>query len=79
MNATVLPQSVNGGAAKLQYLTLYPNGQVRPLASTLNSTDGSVVSNMAIVPAGQSGVCRFVRNGPNAPDYGHLRILCSVK
>jgi hypothetical protein len=55
MNATVLPQSVNGGAAKLQYLTLYPNGQVRPLASTLNSTDGSVVSNMAIIPAGQLG------------------------
>jgi hypothetical protein len=43
-NATVVPQ---GG---LGYLTLWPDGQPRPLAATLNATDGMITSNMAIVP-----------------------------
>jgi uncharacterized repeat protein (TIGR03803 family) len=43
-NATVVP---NGG---LNYLTLWPDGQMQPLASTLNATDGAITSNMAIVP-----------------------------
>jgi len=37
----------NGG---LNYLTLWPDGQMQPLASTLNATDGAITSNMAIVP-----------------------------
>jgi YVTN family beta-propeller protein len=44
LNATVVPQ---GG---LGYLTLWPDGQSRPLASTLNAFDGAITSNMAIVP-----------------------------
>jgi len=44
-NATVVP--TNG---PLGYLTLWPDGQQRPNASTLNAYDGLVTSNMAIVP-----------------------------
>ena len=43
VNATAVPK---GG---LGYLTLWPDGQSQPLASTLNS-DGTVTANLAIVP-----------------------------
>jgi len=43
-NAAVVPQ---GG---LGYLTLWPDIQQQPLASTLNALDGMITSNMAIVP-----------------------------
>jgi hypothetical protein len=49
LNATVVPK---GG---LQYLTLWPAGRSQPLVSTLNSFDGSIVANAAIVPAGDGG------------------------
>ena len=49
LNATVVPHGV------LQYLTLWPSGQSQPLVSTLNSFDGSIVANAAIVPAGNAG------------------------
>lgn len=49
LNATVVP---HGG---LQYLTLWPTGESQPLVSTLNSFDGSIVANAAIVPAGNAG------------------------
>jgi uncharacterized repeat protein (TIGR03803 family) len=44
-NATVVPV---GG---LGYLTLWPDGQLKPLVSTLNALDGSITNNMAIVPS----------------------------
>jgi hypothetical protein len=44
LNATVIP------TVDLGYLTLWPNGQMQPLASTLNSYDGAVTSNMAVTP-----------------------------
>jgi hypothetical protein len=43
-NATVVPQGA------LSYLTLWPDGTGQPLVSTLNAQDGSISSNMAIVP-----------------------------
>jgi hypothetical protein len=43
-NAAVVPSGALG------YLTLWPDGQPRPLASTLNALDGAITSNMAIVP-----------------------------
>jgi hypothetical protein len=47
----------------LGFLTAFPTGQDRPLASTLNSWDGQVVPNAAIIPAGSSGaVSVFVAN-----------------
>jgi hypothetical protein len=45
LNATVVPQGPLG------YLTLWPDGVPRPLASTLNAMDGMITSNMAIVPS----------------------------
>ena len=44
MNATVVPPGPLG------FLTLWPNGQSRPLASTLSALDGQITSNMAVVP-----------------------------
>jgi hypothetical protein len=49
LNVAVVP------GTPLGYLTLYPAGQGRPLASTLNSLDGRIKSNAAIVPAGAAG------------------------
>jgi hypothetical protein len=43
-NATVAPPGPLG------YLTLWPDGQLRPQVSTLNAGDGYVTSNMALVP-----------------------------
>ena len=43
-NAAVVPPGPLG------FLTLWPDGQPRPLASTLNAADGAITSNMAIVP-----------------------------
>ncbi len=48
-NATVVPSGLLG------YLTLWPDGTGQPVVSTLNSYDGAVSSNMAIVPAGTGG------------------------
>jgi hypothetical protein len=50
LNATVLP-----GAGILGFLTLWGTGQAQPVVSTLNSFDGTVVANAAIVPAGTAG------------------------
>jgi hypothetical protein len=44
-NASVVLQGALG------YLTLWPDGTTQPLVSTLNALDGSISSNMAIVPS----------------------------
>ena len=49
LNTTVVP------AGPLGYLTLWPAGQIRPAVSTLNSLEGRIKANAAIVPAGTSG------------------------
>jgi hypothetical protein len=49
MNVAVVPHGTLG------YLTLWPSGQSQPLVATLNSLDGRVKSNAAIVPAGSNG------------------------
>ena len=46
LNVTVVPRG------RLGYLTVWPTGQNRPVVSTLNSVDGRVKANAAIVPAG---------------------------
>ena len=43
-NATVVPSPILG------YLTLWAFGKPQPVVSTLNAPDGSITSNMAIVP-----------------------------
>jgi hypothetical protein len=49
-NVTVAP--TNG---ILGYLTIWPTGQAMPVVSTLNSFDGRIKANAAIVPAGTNG------------------------
>jgi uncharacterized repeat protein (TIGR03803 family) len=49
LNVTVVPQGPLG------YLTIWPTGEGQPVVSTLNSVDGRVKANAAIVPAGTSG------------------------
>lgn len=55
LNVTAVP------SGPLGYLTIWPAGTPRPLVSTLNSLDGRVKGNAAIVPAGLGGeVSAFV-------------------
>ena len=49
LNVTVVPAKVLG------YLTVWPTGQAQPFVSTLNSPDGAVLANAAVVPAGTGG------------------------
>ncbi len=50
MNATVVPDPT------LNYLTLWPDGEGRPMVSTLNAIDGTITSNMAIVGTGNGSI-----------------------
>jgi hypothetical protein len=52
-NATVVP------VGPLGFLTLWPDGQSQPLASTLNASDGAITSNMAIVPTSNGSIDAF--------------------
>jgi hypothetical protein len=52
-NATVVPDGMLG------YLTLWPEGSVQPLVSTLNAYAGDVTSNMAIVPTNNTEISAF--------------------
>jgi YVTN family beta-propeller protein len=49
LNVTVVPITTLG------YLTIWPTGEDQPVVSTMNSTDGRVKANAAIVPAGYQG------------------------
>lgn len=49
LNLTLVPQGTLG------YLTAYPTGQATPFVSTMNSWNGAVLANAAIVPAGTNG------------------------
>ncbi|HLI62620.1 MAG TPA: choice-of-anchor D domain-containing protein [Terriglobales bacterium] len=55
-NATVVPP------APLGFLTLWPDGQSQPHVSTLNSYDGAITSNMAIVATNDGWIDAFARN-----------------
>ena len=59
MSVTVVPQ---GTPPYLGYLTLWPQGQTRPVVSTLNALDGAITSNMAIVPATNGSISAFASN-----------------
>lgn len=49
INVTVVPHGILG------YLTAWPSGEDRPMISTMNSVDGRIKANAAIVPAGTNG------------------------
>ncbi len=57
LNVTVVPPGPLG------YLTIWPTGERQPVVSTMNSLDGRIKANAAIVPAGASGaVSVYVSN-----------------
>lgn len=56
LNATVVP------VGPLGYLSLWEAGMPQPYVSTLNSYDGSVISNMAIVPASSGLIEAYTSN-----------------
>jgi len=58
LNVTVVPEGM------LSYLTAWPTGSPQPLVSTLNSFDGAVVANAAIVPAGADGAISIYTTNP---------------
>ncbi|MGA2369802.1 MAG: choice-of-anchor tandem repeat GloVer-containing protein, partial [Candidatus Korobacteraceae bacterium] len=49
LNVTVVPITTLG------YLTIWPTGEAQPGVSTMNSPDGRIKANAAIVPAGTNG------------------------
>ncbi len=53
-NVTVLP-----AAGGLDYLTVWPQGELQPLVSTLNDDTGTIVANAAVVPAGSNNKTAF--------------------
>jgi len=59
LNATVVP------VGSLGYLSLWPDGSQQPLVSTLNAYDGSVGSNMAIVPNSNGSIDAFASDLTN--------------
>jgi hypothetical protein len=54
-NVTVVPP-LDG---VLGYLTVWPTGESQPFVSTLNSLEGNILANAAIVPAGSGGAVSF--------------------
>ncbi len=62
INVTSVPHGPLG------YLTVWPTGQPQPLVSLLNSLDGRVKANAAIVSAGTSGAISVYSAGPAPSD-----------
>jgi hypothetical protein len=44
------------------YVTVYPDGQARPVASNLNFTAGQTIPNLVVVPVGADGEVDFYNN-----------------
>ena len=69
MNVSVVPNGYLG------YLTVWPAGQTQPLVSTLNSLDGRIKANAAIVPAGDQRTDQRVRHQHHQCDPRRQRLL----
>jgi YVTN family beta-propeller protein len=62
LNITLVPIQ----NAPVGYLTIWPTGEDQPLVSTMNSLDGRIKANAAIVPAGYHGATSvYVTNTTN--------------
>ena len=73
MNVTVIPHGPLG------YLTVWAAGATQPLVSTLNSEDGSVKANAALVagtPYSSCSTCFQPEAGPNF-NYGSIDVYAS--
>jgi uncharacterized repeat protein (TIGR01451 family) len=53
LNATIIPESPHG------YLTMWAEGQSKPLAANVTVSDGTNTGNMALVPAGSGWLCAY--------------------
>jgi hypothetical protein len=58
LNMTAVPDGPLG------FLSTWPTGQAYPGVSTLNSSDGNIIANAAIVPAGNGGAITVVAGNP---------------
>ncbi len=56
LNVTAIPHGTLG------YLTIWPTGEPQPQVSTMNSPDGRVKANAAIVPSSNNAVSVYVSN-----------------
>ena len=56
LNVTVSPHGT------LAYLTIWPTGEIQPYASTMNSTDGRIKANAAVVASGNDAVSVYASN-----------------
>jgi hypothetical protein len=62
LNVTIVPPQ----HSPVGYLTIWPTGEGQPLVSTMNSLDGRIKANAAIVPAGTNGAVNvYVSNTTN--------------
>jgi hypothetical protein len=65
LNVTVVP----AGGGSVGYLSLWPAGSLQPVVASLNDTQGLIVANAAIVPAGTpSGGISVFNDGPATTD-----------
>ena len=69
LNVTVVP------SGSLGYLTIWPTGESQPVVSTLNSPDGRMKANAAIVPAGAARSGQRLRQRHDQRDSRHQRLL----
>ncbi len=61
LNVTLLPAS-----GPVNYLTIWPTGETQPTVSLMNSPDGRIKANAAIVPEGANGAVNiYVTNTAN--------------
>ena len=58
LNVTVVPPGPLG------YLTIWPAAEYQPVVSTMNSLDGRIKANAAIVPAGVNGTVSVYASNP---------------
>ena len=71
MNVTVVPHG------NLGYLSIWPAGQPQPVVSTLNSFDGRIKADAAIVPAGVGGEISLYATNPTDVSPGYQRLFRS--
>ncbi|MFC1415235.1 hypothetical protein [Streptacidiphilus cavernicola] len=60
--AAVLIDLTETAGTAASYLTAYPGGTTRPLASTLNFRAGTTIPNLALVPIGPDGTIAIYNN-----------------
>lgn len=55
LNVTLVPKTANGVPIPVGFITIYPTGETRPVASLLNDLDARILANGGIFKAGSNG------------------------